>query len=189
MAGEDLTYFNNDFSLWLWGDTLLSTGSARPETNGLHRVESEAQLVQSVFSPLLSSCCLLGHPLYSSDWRSEKCPKYYILHYNDSLLLTPSTHSDKWRKAHGKFPCCAEVNLFPMLCGVAVGWDGGGGRGRGALHLDQYHRQLPNNWKKCVLTNTSEPGFYSSHYDCLVSLRNVFQNLQPSGKNFSILRI
>ena len=44
--------------------------------------------------------------------------------------------------------------------------------------------------KISIRDNTdSEPGFYSSHYDCLVSLRNVFQNLQPSGKSFSILRI
>ena len=60
------------------------------------------------------------------------------------------------RKAHGKFPGCVEVNLFPMLlsslCGVAVR-----GEGREGEHLTQIN--ITDNCQitgKCVLTNTSE---------------------------------
>ena len=76
-----------------------------------------------------------------------------LLHYYRTSHLTP--HDDKWKESAWKIPrlCWSKSLSDAALVTVWCSGEGGGGRGgggEGALHLDQYHRQLPNNWKMCL---------------------------------------
>ena len=121
--------------------------------------------VRPLFIPLLSLYCLLSLQLKYSHHRASQCWSHWV-----SSKLFQSQHTNhhaspmKWKKSAWKIPMlCWSKSLSNV---TQLWWGAVGG---GALHLDQYHRQLPNNWKKCVLTNTSEPELYSSPNDCLLS--------------------
>ena len=159
---------------------MLSSRSVWSETNGLHSLESEPStaIIYSFVKFILSA---------ESPVKIQPPPGQSVLE-SLSILKTISFQSQhtnhhasqmKWKKSAWKIPMlCWSKSLsnVPQLWWGAVGG--------GALHLDQYHRQLPNNWKKCVLTNTSEPELYSSPKRLSI-LANVFQKFQPSEKKTS----